>query len=63
MEFGSTLIFEVHDLVHSLASIVARNDYSMVGLDTTEISKGVRHVSFSSTLLEGISNIDGVPLF
>lgn len=60
-QFGSLLIFEMHDLVHYLASIVARNDYSMVDLDTVEISKGVRHVS--SILSERISNFDGVPPF
>ncbi|XP_018721440.2 putative disease resistance protein RGA4 [Eucalyptus grandis] len=62
-QYGSLLVFEMHDLVHYLASIVARNDYSMVDLDTTEISKGVRHVSFSSILSKGISNFDGVPPF
>ncbi|XP_039160128.1 putative disease resistance protein RGA3 [Eucalyptus grandis] len=63
MQYGSILTFEMHDLVYYLASIVAKNDYSMVGLDTAEISKGVRHVSFPSIPSEGISNSDGVPLF
>ncbi|KAK3405528.1 hypothetical protein EUGRSUZ_K01752 [Eucalyptus grandis] len=62
-QHGSLLTFDMHDLVYYLASIVAKNDYSMVGLDTVEISKGVRHVSFSSILSEGILNFDGVPLF
>ncbi|XP_056171777.1 disease resistance protein RGA2-like [Syzygium oleosum] len=62
-EFDFILDFKVHDLVHSLATIVAQHDCSSVGLDTTEISEGVRHVSFSSTSLEGISNFNGVPPF
>ncbi|KAK3405565.1 hypothetical protein EUGRSUZ_K01810 [Eucalyptus grandis] len=62
-QFGSLLTFKMHDLVHDLALIVAKKDYSMVGLDTAEISKGVRHVSFSSFLSKGISNSDGVPPF
>ncbi|KAL3739202.1 hypothetical protein ACJRO7_020583 [Eucalyptus globulus] len=62
-EYGAVLAFKVHDLIHSLAMSVAQNDCSIVGLDTTEISEGVRCVSFSSTSLEGISNFDGVPPF
>ncbi|XP_056171784.1 disease resistance protein RGA2-like [Syzygium oleosum] len=57
------LFFKMHDLVHSLATIVAQHDCSSVGLNTTEISEGVRYVSFSSTSLEGISNFNGVPPF
>ncbi|KAK3431687.1 hypothetical protein EUGRSUZ_E03801, partial [Eucalyptus grandis] len=55
--------FKVHDLVHSLATIVAQNDCSSVDLDTAEIFEGVRKVSFSGTSLPGISNFDGVPPF
>ncbi|KAF8011479.1 hypothetical protein BT93_J1939 [Corymbia citriodora subsp. variegata] len=62
-EFGSTLHFKLHDLLHSLATDVAQNDCSIVGFDTAEISERVRHVSFSSTLLERISNFDRVPPF
>ncbi|KAF7850856.1 hypothetical protein BT93_L4942 [Corymbia citriodora subsp. variegata] len=57
-EIGSVLTFKPHDLLHSLATFVAQNDCSIVGFDTIEISEGVRHVSFSKTLLEGISNFD-----
>ncbi|KAK3405632.1 hypothetical protein EUGRSUZ_K01864 [Eucalyptus grandis] len=60
-ECGAELLFNVHDLVHSLATSVAQNDFSIVRLDTTE--KGVWCISFSSTSLEGISNFDGVPPF
>ncbi|KAK3405563.1 hypothetical protein EUGRSUZ_K01807 [Eucalyptus grandis] len=63
MQFGSLFTFKMHDLVHYLASVVAKKDYSIVGVDTAEISKGVRHVSFSSFSFEGISNSDGVPPF
>ncbi|XP_048131439.1 putative disease resistance protein RGA1 [Rhodamnia argentea] len=62
-ESESILTFKVHDLVHSLATIVARNDCSIVGLDTEEISERARYVSFSSYSSEGISNFDGVPPF
>ncbi|KAK3431686.1 hypothetical protein EUGRSUZ_E03799 [Eucalyptus grandis] len=62
-EFESILIFKMHDLVHSLATIVAQDDCSIVGLDTVEISEGVRYISFSSDSLEEISNFDGVPPF
>ncbi|XP_056165101.1 putative disease resistance protein RGA4 isoform X1 [Syzygium oleosum] len=62
-ESESVLTFKVHDLVHSLAMIVAQNDSSVVGLDTVEISEGARYISFSSSSLEGISNFDGVPPF
>ncbi|KAF7848645.1 hypothetical protein BT93_L1773 [Corymbia citriodora subsp. variegata] len=62
-ECGAELVFKVHDLVHYLATSVAQNDSSIVNLDTAEISEGVRCISFSSTLLEGISNFDGVPPF
>ncbi|XP_048131405.1 disease resistance protein RGA2-like [Rhodamnia argentea] len=62
-ESESILTFKVHDLVHSLATIVARNDCSIVSLDTEEISEGARYISFSSDSLEGISNFDGVPPF
>ncbi|KAF8017899.1 hypothetical protein BT93_H2957 [Corymbia citriodora subsp. variegata] len=61
-ECGAELLFKVHDLVHSLATSVAQNDFSIVRLDTIEISEGVQCISFSSTSLEGIS-IDGVPPF
>ncbi|XP_048131407.1 putative disease resistance protein RGA1 [Rhodamnia argentea] len=62
-EFGLVISFKVHDLIHSLATIVAQNDCSSVGLDTSEISERVRCVSFFSSGLEGISNFDGVPPF
>ncbi|KAL3740419.1 hypothetical protein ACJRO7_021667 [Eucalyptus globulus] len=62
-EFESILIFKMHDLVHSLATIVAQDDCSIVGLDIVEISEGVRYISFSSDSLEEISNFDGVPPF
>ncbi|KAF7848906.1 hypothetical protein BT93_L1458 [Corymbia citriodora subsp. variegata] len=62
-ESESILTFKLHDLVHSLATIVAQDDCSVVGLNTVEISERVRHVSFSSTSLEEISNFDGVPPF
>ncbi|KAF7850697.1 hypothetical protein BT93_L5098 [Corymbia citriodora subsp. variegata] len=62
-ESESILTFKMHDLVHSLATIVAQDDRSLVGLDTAEIVEGVRHVSFSSTSLEEILNFDGVPPF
>ncbi|XP_030512118.2 disease resistance protein RGA2-like [Rhodamnia argentea] len=62
-ESESVLTFKVHDLVHSLATIVARNDCSVVGLDTEEISEGARYISFSSDSLEDISNFEGVPPF
>ncbi|KAL3740425.1 hypothetical protein ACJRO7_021672 [Eucalyptus globulus] len=60
-ESESVLMFEMHDLVHSLAMIVAQDDCSVIGLDTVEISERVRHISFSTSSLEGISNFDGVP--
>ncbi|XP_048131456.1 disease resistance protein RGA2-like [Rhodamnia argentea] len=44
-ESESILTFKVHDLVHSLATIVARNDCSIVGLDTEEISERARNGS------------------
>ncbi|KAK3405630.1 LOW QUALITY PROTEIN: hypothetical protein EUGRSUZ_K01861 [Eucalyptus grandis] len=62
-ERGAELLFKVHDSVHSLATSVAQNDFSIVRLNTSEISKGVQHISFYSTLLEGISNVNGVPPF
>ncbi|KAF7850698.1 hypothetical protein BT93_L5099 [Corymbia citriodora subsp. variegata] len=62
-ESESVLHFKMHDLVHSLAMIVAQDDCSLVGLDTTKIAEGVRQVSFSSTSLEEILNFDGVPPF
>ncbi|XP_030457971.2 disease resistance protein RGA2-like [Syzygium oleosum] len=62
-ELDSKFIFKVHDLVHSLAMSVAHNEYFIVGLDTAEISEGIRYVSLSSTSLEGISNFTGVPPF
>ncbi|XP_056171776.1 putative disease resistance protein RGA4 [Syzygium oleosum] len=62
-ESESILSFKVHDLVHSLAMIVAQNNFSAVGLDTIEITEGVRYISFSSRSLEGIPNFDGVPPF
>ncbi|KAL3740426.1 hypothetical protein ACJRO7_021673 [Eucalyptus globulus] len=62
-ESASFLEFQMHDLVHSLAMIVAQDDCSVVGLDTLEISERVRYISFSTHLLEGISNFDGVPPF
>ncbi|KAL3740428.1 hypothetical protein ACJRO7_021675 [Eucalyptus globulus] len=62
-ESGSFLNFEMHDLVHSLAMIVAQDDCYVVGLDTVEISERVRYISFSTDSLEGISNFDGVPPF
>ncbi|KAF7850701.1 hypothetical protein BT93_L5102 [Corymbia citriodora subsp. variegata] len=62
-ESGSMLNFKMHDLVYSLATIVAQDDCSLVGLDTAEIVEGVCHVSFSSTSLEEILNFDGVPPF
>ncbi|KAL3740420.1 hypothetical protein ACJRO7_021668 [Eucalyptus globulus] len=55
--------FKVHDLVHSLAIIVAQDDCSRVDLDTAEIFEGVRIVSFSGVSLRGISNSNGVPPF
>ncbi|XP_018730445.2 putative disease resistance protein RGA1 [Eucalyptus grandis] len=55
--------FIVHDLVHSLATIVAQNYCSSVEFDTAEIFEGVRMVLFSCTSLRGISNSDGVPPF
>ncbi|XP_039163047.1 putative disease resistance protein RGA4 [Eucalyptus grandis] len=63
VEMDLNFTFKVHDLVHSLAMIVAKNDCAIVGLATTEISEGVRYVSFSSISLEGISDFDGVPPF
>ncbi|XP_048138556.1 putative disease resistance protein RGA4 [Rhodamnia argentea] len=57
-EYGSILAFKVHDLVHSLATSVAQNDCSIVGLDTVEISEGVRCISFSNTSSKGVSNFD-----
>ncbi|KAK3431688.1 hypothetical protein EUGRSUZ_E03802 [Eucalyptus grandis] len=62
-ESESILSFKMHDLVHSLAMIVAQDDCSVVGLDTVEISERVRYISFSTNSLEGISNFDGVPPF
>ncbi|KAF8006262.1 hypothetical protein BT93_K0526 [Corymbia citriodora subsp. variegata] len=62
-ESESILTFKMHDLVYSLATIVAQDDCSPVGLDTAKIAEGVRHVSFSSTSLEEILNFDGVPPF
>ncbi|XP_048131406.1 disease resistance protein RGA2-like [Rhodamnia argentea] len=62
-ESESILTFKVHDLVHSLATIVARNDCSVVGLDTEEISEGTRYISFPSNSSEGITNFDEVPPF
>ncbi|KAL3715882.1 hypothetical protein ACJRO7_007611 [Eucalyptus globulus] len=62
-DFGSIITFKVHDLIHSLATSVAQKDCSIVGLDTAEISEGVRCVSFSSTSLDGTSNFDRVPPF
>ncbi|KAL3740423.1 hypothetical protein ACJRO7_021670 [Eucalyptus globulus] len=62
-ESESILSFKMHDLVHSLAMIVAQDDCSVVGLDTVEISERVRYISFSTVSLEGISNFDGVPPF
>ncbi|KAF7848905.1 hypothetical protein BT93_L1457 [Corymbia citriodora subsp. variegata] len=63
VESESVLHFNMHDLVHSLATIVAQDDCSLVGLETAEIAEGVCHVSFSSTSLEEILNFDGVPPF
>ncbi|KAK3431694.1 hypothetical protein EUGRSUZ_E03806 [Eucalyptus grandis] len=63
VESESSLMFKMHDLVHSLAMIVAQDDCSIVGLDTVEISERVRYISFSTDSLEGISNFDGVPPF
>ncbi|KAK3431693.1 hypothetical protein EUGRSUZ_E03805 [Eucalyptus grandis] len=62
-EFEVVLSFKMHDLVHSLAIIVAQDDCSIVGLDTVEILERVRCISFSTSSLEGISNFDGVPPF
>ncbi|KAK3431717.1 hypothetical protein EUGRSUZ_E03696 [Eucalyptus grandis] len=55
--------FKVHDLVHSLATIVAKNYCSRVDLDVAEIFEGVQIVSFSGISLRGISNSDRVPPF
>jgi len=62
-ESESRSIFTVHDLVHSVATNVAQSDCSIVGLDNAKISKRVQYVSFSSTLVEGISNFDKIPHF
>ncbi|KAL3740421.1 hypothetical protein ACJRO7_021669 [Eucalyptus globulus] len=62
-ESESILSFKMHDLVHSLAMIVAQDDCSVIGLDTVEISERIRYISFSTYSLEGISNFDGVPPF
>ncbi|XP_030457944.2 disease resistance protein RGA2-like [Syzygium oleosum] len=61
-ECGSELCFKVHDLVHSLATIVGQN-CSTVDLDTPEILERVRYVSIRTASLEEISNYDGVPPF
>lgn len=57
------LVFKLHDLVHSLTTIVAQNHCSIVGLDTVQISRGVHFVSLSNTSLKRISNFDGVSPF
>ncbi|XP_056171290.1 disease resistance protein RGA2-like [Syzygium oleosum] len=62
-ESESMFQLKLHDLVHSLATIVAENDCSAVGLDATDISETVRCVSIPNTSLEEISNYDGVPPF
>ncbi|XP_048138559.1 putative disease resistance protein RGA1 [Rhodamnia argentea] len=58
-----TLVFKVHDLVHSLATSVAQNYCATVDLDTAEISERVRCVAIATASLEEISNYDGVPPF
>ncbi|KAF7848644.1 hypothetical protein BT93_L1771 [Corymbia citriodora subsp. variegata] len=62
-ESESMFQFTLHDLIHSLATIVAQNDCSIVGLDTADILEGVRCVSIPNTSLDGFSNYDGVPPF
>ncbi|XP_056171364.1 putative disease resistance protein RGA3 [Syzygium oleosum] len=62
-EWDSELVFEVHDLVNSLATSVGQNYCSIVDLHTLEISEGVRYISIATASLEAISNYDGVSPF
>ncbi|KAF8021548.1 hypothetical protein BT93_G1866 [Corymbia citriodora subsp. variegata] len=62
-ESESRSLFMVHDLVHSLSTIVAQKYSSIAGLNTAKILKGVRYVALSSTSSEGLSTFNGVPPF
>ena len=48
--FDDIVHFQMHDIVHDLASVISRNDYLLVNEKGQHIDKQTRHVSFDFEL-------------